>query len=139
MTAPAPPHVPAVNEVHLRGRLSATPTIRTLPSGAQVGLFRLVVAREVTHPSHRVHPSAAAGADGVRRRPTVDTLDCAVWDESMHSWLAGCEPGLVLEVHGSLRRRFWRSPTGASSRYEVEVSQLQECPPGQSPTGRSVT
>jgi single-strand DNA-binding protein len=33
--------------------------------------------------------------------------------------------GTEVEVRGSLRRRFWRSPTGPASRYEVEVRSLR--------------
>lgn len=30
-----------------------------------------------------------------------------------------------MSIEGALRRRFWRGPAGASSRYEVEVSKAK--------------
>jgi single-strand DNA-binding protein len=39
-------------------------------------------------------------------------------------------PGTLVEIQGALRRRFWRTPTGSVSRYEVEVISLRRLPPG---------
>jgi single-strand DNA-binding protein len=100
------------NEVHLVGRLAAVPTERDLPSGDLVVTFRLVVARERNN---------RAGT----RSPSVDTIDCAAWTKGAQRSLRSWEPGDVVEVHGALRRRFWRSPHGASSRSEVEVTSAR--------------
>ena len=100
------------NEVRLVGRLAADPVSRELPSGDLVVTFRLVVARERTR--------GAAGSAA-----TVDTLDCAAWTKATQRSLRGWEPGDVLEIHGALRRRFWRSPSGAASRSEVEVTSAR--------------
>jgi len=89
----------AVNDIRLRGRLAAVATARELPSGDEVVTFRLVVDRPA-----RARRSAAAFASGVRRRS--------------QQWRAGD----VLEVQGSLRRRFFRTGGGPASRYEVEVA-----------------
>jgi single-strand DNA-binding protein len=35
------------------------------------------------------------------------------------------QPGDIVEVRGSLRRRFWRAGPGAVSRTEVEVVRLR--------------
>jgi len=108
----------AVNEVRLVGRLAAAPEHRELPSGDALVSFRLVVGRP---PPRR----AAAAA----RTPTVDTLDCAAWRPDVQRRVARLEPGEVLEVHGSLRRRFWRTPAGgAASRSEVEVDRVRRVP-----------
>lgn len=92
------------NEVRLSGRLPADPLERELPSGDTVWTFRVVVRRP-----------------GNNARAGVDTVDCAAYAaaaaRSVRSWRSGDE----VEVQGGLRRRFWRSPTGARSRYEVEV------------------
>jgi single-strand DNA-binding protein len=101
------------NEVHLVGRLAAEPESRELPSGDLVVTFRLVVARE--------RPARAPAA----RSATVDTIDCAAWTKSAQRSVRAWEPGDVVEVRGSLRRRFWRSPHGPSSRSEVEVSNAR--------------
>jgi single-strand DNA-binding protein len=100
----------ARNEVLLVGRLAAVAEERDLPSGDTLSSFRVVVDRP---PTRRV----PAGA----RPVTVDALECVVWTSALRRAAAGWSPGDVLELQGSLRRRFWRAPTGASSRYEVEV------------------
>jgi single-strand DNA-binding protein len=117
MTAGPDPDVPedvasapeALNVVRLRGRLAATPLERELPSGDVIATFRLVVDRVPVRTS-------GAGA-GVR----VDTLDCAVFLAGVRRRVVRWCPGDVVDVQGSLRRRFFRTAAGAASRYEVEV------------------
>lgn len=113
-----------VNEVRLLGRLAAAPVRRTLPSGTEILTFRLVVERD-----RRTRQAAQAAS---RRSPTVDTLDCAAWRKDTQRVLSRVEPGDLLEIHGALRRRFWRSPAGPTSRSEVEVGHVR-------PTRRSRT
>ncbi|WP_153504712.1 single-stranded DNA-binding protein [Cumulibacter manganitolerans] len=91
-----------VNEVRLRGRLSGTPEVRTLPSGDQVAVWRLVVPR-----------SADGGA--------VDTIDCEGYSRAVIRLAGGWPENVQLEVDGALRRRFWQTPGGARSRYVVDV------------------
>jgi single-strand DNA-binding protein len=98
------------NEVHLVGRLAAAPVSRDLPSGDLVMTFRVVVARQ------RASRGPAA------RSATVDTIDCAAWTKAAQRSLRSWDPGDIVEVRGALRRRFWRSPHGPSSRSEVEVT-----------------
>jgi len=100
------------NEVVLVGRLGAAADSRVLASGDEVSTFRLVVRR--APPRRPPRPTAP-------RAPVVDTVDCAVWTAVLRRAVRGWEPGDVVEVHGALRRRFWRSPGGPVSRYEVEV------------------
>lgn len=104
-----------VNEVHLVGRLAAEPVRRELPSGDQLVSFRLVVER----------PPGARSGRGSSRSPTVDTLDCAAWRKDVQRVLGRAGAGDVLEVHGVLRRRFWRTGGGAASRSEVEVVRVR--------------
>ena len=93
------------NSVFLRGRLAAEPTERVLPSGDELCLFRLTVPRP---PGERIR---------------VDSLDCAALKARARQTIARAVPGDVLEVRGSLRRRFWRGGGGAlASRYEVLVT-----------------
>lgn len=105
------------NEVLLVGRLAASPELRELPSGTPLVTFRLIVDRPPV--------AAARAAPPPPARPTVDTLDCASYASVVHRSCASWSPGDVLEVTGALRRRFWRAPTGAASRYEVEVSKAR--------------
>lgn len=95
------------NEVSLRGRVSAEPVERTLPSGDCLVSFRLVVRR----------PARARR----RSRVSVDTFDCVAWTATMRRKAAALTPGDVIEVGGSLRRRFRRVEESVASRVDVEV------------------
>jgi single-strand DNA-binding protein len=96
-----------VNEVTLVGRMSQPAEEQVLPSGSELWKFRVIVGRP---------PSPAS-------RVTVDALDCVVWSKrparSVTTWRAGD----LVEVRGSLRRRFF-SPAGGGrvSRCEIEVA-----------------
>lgn len=95
-----------VNEVRLAGRISAEPEERVLPSGDVLWTFRLVVPR----PAERA------------TRQAVDTLECAVWGGRVRRSVAGWSQGDVVEVSGSIRRRFFRGGGGPASRVEIEVT-----------------
>ena len=97
------------NEVVMVGRLSGDPASRLLPSGDEIVTFRVVVER----PRRR-------DTNG-RREPTIDTLDCAVAAAVLRRRLLGWGTGDVIEVVGSLRRRFWRAGPAVLSRCEVQV------------------
>ena len=101
-----------VNEVIVGGRVSAQPEERELPSGDTVVQLRLVVPRS--------DPRARAGGGGA----TVDTIDVACWTKALQRKAIRLKPGDLVTVRGALRRRFWRSPAGPASRYEVEASAL---------------
>ena len=105
--APAPR-----NEIVLIGRLGAAAETRVLASGDEVTSFRLIVGRAA--PRRSARPAPPRGA-------VVDTVDCAVWTAALRKSVCGWEAGDVVEVHGALRRRFWRAAGGPASRYEVEV------------------
>jgi single-strand DNA-binding protein len=97
----------ANNEVFLRGVLAALPVVRELPSGDELLSFRLTVRRPTTD-----------------RRP-VDSIECCAMAARVRRTVAGAEPGSELEVAGSLQRRFWRTPGGPASRYEVMVTSAR--------------
>ncbi len=98
----------SVNEVHLIGRVSATPVEREMPSGDKVVEFRLIIGR----PSSR----------GSKRE--VDTLDIAAWSAKSRRSALGLKAGIWVEVDGAVRRRFWQAPTGLASRWQVEAHTL---------------
>ena len=93
----------AVNEVRLHGRWRGS-VERELPSGDVVVTGRVVVAR----------PEGG-----------VDAIDCAIWPAGLRRKALQWPDGTAVEVDGSLRRRFFRTPAGAASRYEVHVDRLR--------------
>lgn len=93
------------NEVILVGRVSGRPTVKEMPSGDSLVTLRLVVGRAKGDP--------------------VDTIDLACWSASARRSAERLGDGDRAEVHGALRRRFFRTATGAASRYEVEVMRLR--------------
>lgn len=97
----------AVNEVRLVGRVSQPPQERVLPSGDTLWSFRVVVSR----------PEGPG-----RSRHQVDAVDCCVWSGRVRRSVATWRVDDVVEVRGSVRRRFFRTAHGAASRFEVEVA-----------------
>lgn len=97
----------SVNEVHLVGRLSVAAAERTMPSGDVLCHFRVVVDR--------------LQAPGVARKRRVDAVDCHTWSARVRRQAGGWQVGDVVELHGSLRRRFFRTAAGTQSMTEVEV------------------
>jgi single-strand DNA-binding protein len=96
------------NSVFLRGVFAGEAILRTLPSGDELCSFRITVARP----------------PGARAR--VDSIDCSATGAAVRRGALRCQAGDLIEVRGSLRRRFWRGPGGGpSSRYEVEVTTLK--------------
>lgn len=102
----------AQNEVALTGRVAAPSQQRTMPSGDVLVSWRLVVDRPP--PRRRLRPGS--------RPATVDTLECVVWSAALRRTAAAFQVCDVVAVEGALRRRFWRSGAGVTSKYEVEVA-----------------
>ena len=95
------------NQVAPARRVRRRAGLRTLPSGDELVSFRITVARP---PGERVR---------------VDNIDCASTRSPVRRAAIRCHAGDMVELTGSLRRRFWRSPAGSpASRYEVEVITL---------------
>jgi single-strand DNA-binding protein len=98
-----------VNEVHLVGRLSAHVQSRILPSGDELTSFSVIVDRP---------------ARDQRGSATVDTINCLTVRPRIGAKVQGLDPGAMVEVWGSVRRRFWRTSTGLGSSTEVEVTRF---------------
>lgn len=94
-----------VNEVRLRGRVSAPAVERVLPSGDLLVTARLVVRRPA----------------GPRSRQPVDVLNCQAWSARARRAMLAWQPGSLVEVEGAIRRRFRREDTGSTSWMEIEV------------------
>jgi single-strand DNA-binding protein len=91
------------NDVVLRGRLSAPPDLRPLPSGDTLLVFKLVVRRKDPRP----------------RGPKSDVITCVSLLPALQRYAAAWTPDDVVEVEGALQRRFWRTSTGTAVAYEV--------------------
>jgi len=98
-----------VNEVRLVGRVSGAPQQRALPSGDELWSFRVVVPR----------PPAD------RSRQAVDALECVAWSARVRRSVARWSDGDLVEVTGSIRRRFYRAGGATASRVEVEATRAR--------------
>ena len=94
----------SLNDLLLRGRVSAEATTKELPSGDKVVEFRLIVSR--------------------LERGGVDTLDIAAWSSKMRRSALTLKEGDWIEISGSIHRRFWSGPTGVASRWQVEAAEI---------------
>ncbi|MFC3994531.1 single-stranded DNA-binding protein [Nocardiopsis sediminis] len=98
------------NDVLLAGRITAEPAVRELPSGDHLVTWRISITR----------PPA-------ERRPNqpADPITCVSFHESMQDATRGWRIGDIVQVSGSLRRRFWRTPGGSTSVIEVEARSVE--------------
>lgn len=120
--------VPHRNEVVVVGRLSTAALTRRLPSGDLLMSWRIVVDR----------PPARRRSDA--RAQSVDVVDCIAWSARVRRSAGGWELGDVVELRGSLRRRFWRTAGGGlQSRAEVEVTGARRLSPVTRPLRRRRT
>jgi single-strand DNA-binding protein len=94
----------SLNDLMLRGRVSAQAIEKELPSGDKVVEFRLIVSR--------------------LERGGVDTLDIAAWSSKMRRSALTLKEGEWVEISGSIHRRFWSGPTGVASRWLVEAAEI---------------
>ena len=94
----------SLNDLLLRGRVSAPATVKELPSGDKVVEFRLIITR--------------IDRDG------VDTLDIAAWSGKTRKTALSLKSDEWIEVSGSVHRRFWQSPAGLASRWQIEASEI---------------
>jgi len=94
----------SLNDLLLRGRVSAVATTKELPSGDKVVEFRLIVTRE--------------------NREGVDTLDIAAWSAKSRKTALSLAPDEWVEISGAIHRRFWQSPGGLASRWQVEAIDI---------------
>jgi len=100
----------AINSVHLCGRVSSLAVSKQMPSGDMVVEFRLVVDRKSKRAVER----------------EVDTVDITSWLARPQKRALSLKINDWVEVEGSIRRRFWKSPSGLASRWQVEASQLRK-------------
>jgi single-strand DNA-binding protein len=97
-----------VNEVRLVGRVTSLAIEKELPSGDKVVEFRVVIGRGKIR----------------NGKKEVDSLDIAAWSARARKAALAVKIDTWVEVKGSVRRRFWRAPTGLASRWQVEASEV---------------
>ena len=94
----------SLNDLLLRGRVSAQALEKELPSGDKIVEFRLIVSRQ--------------------RRDGVDTLDIAAWSAKSRRIALTLKLDEWIEVSGAIHRRFWRGAGGLASRWQVEAVEI---------------
>ncbi len=94
----------SLNDLLVRGRVSAPATSKELPSGDKVVEFRLIVTRS--------------------EREGVDTLDIGAWSAKSRKIALTLKRDEWIEISGSIHRRFWQAPTGLASRWQVEAAEI---------------
>lgn len=116
---------PSQDETHgstvvLRGRVTAQPEERALPSGDALVTFRLSVRRRST-------------PLGRGSKQTTDWVDCVAGSARVRRTASTWSVGDEVEVDGVLRRRFFRGDGGAGgSRLEVEALRVRRVRKGLS-------
>ena len=96
------------NEVLLVGRVTSSAVEKLFPSGDRVVEFRVVIGRDKSRGSKK----------------EVDSLDIAAWTSKTRKAALSLKIDTWVEIKGSVRRRFWRAPTGLASRWQVEASEV---------------
>ena len=112
-TTATPAETHSSSTVLLRGRVTAPPEERELPSGDALVTFRLSVPRRPT-------------PLGRGSRQTSDWVDCVAAAARVRRGARTWSVGDEIEVDGVLRRRFYRTASGGGgSRLEVEALQAR--------------
>lgn len=106
------------NEVHVRGRLSRDAEVRTLPSGDEVVLLRVVAERPDGRRVDSLPVAVGPAPTGRRRRPTEATMTTVRRAPRLVE-------GDVVEARGWLQRRFWDAGGQRRSRLQVVATELQ--------------
>lgn len=91
-----------------------------LPSGDEVVQLRVVVPRARARSRSR----PANDQPGKPRTP-VDAIEVACWSARTRAAATRVAVNDMVEVEGSLHRRFFATGAGRASRYEVEAKTLR--------------
>ena len=94
----------SLNDLLLRGRVSAPAIEKELPSGDKGVEVRRIVSRV--------------------ERGGVETLDVAAWSSKMRRSALTLKEGEWVEITGAIHRRFWSGPAGVASRWQVEAAEI---------------
>lgn len=94
----------SLNDLLVRGRVSCPAVEKELPSGDKVVEFRVIISRE--------------------GREAVDTLDVGAWSYKSRRIALTLKAQEWIEISGSVHRRFWQTPGGVASRWQVEAAEI---------------
>jgi single-strand DNA-binding protein len=97
------------SQVALVGRLGAQVRSKELPSGDVITSFTVIVDRP------------ARERTGGQNAATVDAISCTTTRARARAFVERLEPGTVVSIDGTLRRRFWRGGTGGGVGSTMEV------------------
>lgn len=97
------------SQVALVGRLGAQVRSKELPSGDVITSFTVIVDRPTRERS------------GGQNAATVDAIACTTTRARPRSVVERLEPGTLVSVEGTLRRRFWRGGAGGGVGSTMEV------------------
>lgn len=102
------------SHVMLVGRLGAQVRTKELPSGDTITSFTVIVDRSARERAGSSTP--------------VDAIACVTSRARVRSTVERLEPGTLVSVNGTLRRRFWRGAAGGvvGSAMEVVARSLQK-------------
>ncbi|RBQ19068.1 hypothetical protein DP939_18035 [Spongiactinospora rosea] len=96
------------NEVVLSGRLSGVPGVKPLPSGDTLTTWKLTVRRP-----------------GRTREFVTETFECMTFDGPLGRSVADLRPRDVIEVRGTLRRRFFTTAYGRASVHSILAESVR--------------
>lgn len=115
------------SHVSVIGRLGARHQTRELPSGLEITSFTVIVDRAPENKGRKGknEKGAVSGNSGGRGAVTVDSIACVTSRTRVRDCVDRWEPGTVVEIEGSLRRRFWRSGAGLGSAMDVDVRTMR--------------
>lgn len=116
MATPEPEADEDANMVHLRGRLAAAPEVRELPSGDEITVWRVIVPRTTADTRPR--------SDG-RKGAGIDTLDCSAWRPKLRRQIQNWQAQDIVEIDGTLQRRFYRQAGNLVSRHEIVARKVR--------------
>ncbi len=106
------------NEVSLRGRLSRDPEVRTLPSGDELVLLRVVAERPDGSRTDSLPVCVGPAPVGRRRRRTEATRTTV-------RRAARLSARDAVAVRGWLQRRFWDAGGQRRSRLQVVATEVR--------------
>jgi single-strand DNA-binding protein len=100
-----------MNSVNLMGRMTATPEIKTTPTGIEVTSFLIAINRPT----------------GKDKEKVADFIPCTAWAQTAAFITKYFTKGDMIAVEGSLQSRKYEKDGVKHNAYEVRVNQVHFC------------